>query len=112
MAAWHTDSFGKSYSCQKCSEMPDRKKIFGCTEKASRPTEAEEHEGMQYIYWNCPLQFVAPNIWEFFKVYKYMKDFSGAIMPAYKDLNPRFLQAYQYYETQKNLYLSKKVNNG
>jgi len=87
--------------------MPGRKKLFGCEEKAVKPVEIEEVDGVTYNYYSCPLQFIAPNVWEFFKLYKYAKDFPGG-MPHYEDTCPRFIQAYQYFEAQKAL-ATKKV---
>jgi hypothetical protein len=91
--------------------MPDRKKLFGCIEKANRPTETEELDGIEYKYWNCPLQFVPPNIWDWYKIYRYVKEFNGQ-MPAYEDVNSRFLQACMYYEGQKNMCLNEKAKRG
>jgi hypothetical protein len=108
MAAWSTGAFSKSYGCTECAKMPDRKKLYGCVDKALRYVEVEEYEGIEYKYYNCPLQFVPPNIWEFLKMYKFMKDFPASV-PSYKDVCSRFLTAYQYYESQKNIYLAKKV---
>ena len=87
--------------------MPDRKVLFGCTTKARRP-EIEIEDGVEYHYHNCPLHFVSRNIWEFMKIYKYQKSYSSAIMPSYKDVNPLFIRASNYYESKLAEYTQDK----
>jgi hypothetical protein len=88
--------------------MPDRKQLFGCTKKAKKYVECELHEGKEYFYWNCPIQFIPKGIWQFMKIYKYQKDFPSAGMPSYKNVNPKFIDAINYLENKVNEYLLNK----
>jgi len=87
--------------------MPDRKIIFGCTEKAKKHVEVEQENGIEYYYYNCPLQFVTNNVWDFMKEYKYHKDFPSAGMPSFRNCNPRWILAVNYLETKISEYSRK-----
>ena len=89
--------------------MPDRKQLFGCTKKAKKYVEVEQENNVEYFYFNCPLQFVSNSVWEFITVYKYTKDFPSSPMPKFKDCNPKFLQAVNYFESKINEYIAKKA---
>lgn len=51
-----------------------------------------------YVYYNCPSKFIPPSIFKWHDIYKYHKEFPGAQMNSYNKQNPRFLQAYFYFD--------------
>ena len=51
------------------------------------------------MYWHCPSKFVPRSVYTWHDIYKYHKEFPGAVMKEYADQNPRFLQAYFYYNS-------------
>jgi len=51
-------------------------------------------------YWNCPIKFIPNSMATFMSEYSYYKEFSGAVMPSYDDLNPKFKEALRYYNEE------------
>jgi hypothetical protein len=88
--------------------MPDRKKLFGCAERAKKYVEVEEENGKEYLYWNCPLHFVSGNVWLFLRELKYHRDYPSAGMPNYRNCNPKWIDAVNYYENKIAEYVAKK----
>jgi hypothetical protein len=81
---------------------------WGCEKRASKPVIIEEENGIQYNYWNCPIQFVTKSVWEFYKRYCHQKRFPSSPMPRYEDMSPKFIRAYIYFETKMTEYREKE----
>jgi hypothetical protein len=59
----------------------------------------EEEVGNTLIrYWHCPRLFIPDSIHEWFKIYKYYKEFPGARMKGIEEQVPRFLKAFYLFE--------------
>jgi len=84
----------------KCKRSPELKKVWGCQGRPRKP-EIEIEEGVEYHYLNCPLHFVSPSIWEFIRRLDYYEAFPNAPIPSFENVSPKFLRAYNYYESKK-----------
>ena len=51
-------------------------------------------------YWNCPVRFIPSSIMYFLDQYAFYQDFKGAFIPAYDEINPRFMEALKYYKSE------------
>lgn len=79
----------------------------------SIPTFEEVENGVLLRYWDCPINFIPKNIYEFFMLYDYHKQFTGVKMPAYKNTSKRFLKACQYFEAKfsESLQIKRKMGD-
>jgi len=98
-----------------CLTNQNKAKLDGCPcydgivhkESYSRPWQ-EQFGKVVYQYWSCPIHFLCPTITEWFDEYKFYKeDFPSSPLPSFKEINPMWIKAYQYYEIWYNKY--KKI---
>jgi len=68
----------------------------------------EEEDGVAYIYYNCPINFIPKSVWDFCNIYDYYREFSSAPMPSIKDVSYKFWIAYKYFTSKTNEYSREK----
>lgn len=87
---------------------------WGCINepKVAVPILEEKENGIHYIYKRCPVRFIPKSIYQFMKIYNYHKNFPGALMPTFSKVNPRFVEASNYYDAKFADYTKEKIKNG
>lgn len=117
--AWdHAGAFKDKFKCSLCDKNPKNKKYWGCEKKAQIPRPLfvdERKEGdviVQYRYYQCPVRFIPLNIFNWYKLYAYHKDFPSAAMPLYAKLGDRFREAMYLYQVEYNNALQEVNKHG
>jgi hypothetical protein len=72
---------------------------WGCEKEAQLGPRyrARDEDG---VLSHCPVRYVPNSIYDFMRSYKFHKDFPGAPMPSYDEINPRWLEAANVYESE------------
>jgi len=83
-----------------CTDCNDRQKeFFKCKGPSEEPVFSED----DYEFYNCPLNWLIPEIYDWWDEVQYYESFPGSA-PKYGDHSPRFWEAYKFYKSVYNKY--------
>lgn len=88
-------------NCNDCSDQ--QKEMFACDRESDEVVFEEEG----YEYYNCPMKFITPAVYNFWDEYSYYKLFPGTA-PKYGEHNIRFFHYAKIYENVLNKCMYKE----
>lgn len=83
---------------------------MGCDGKpAPSPVWNEDYNGISFVYWNCPRNFIPASIYQWWEFYWFYSNHPGANPGKFSEQTSVYIEACQTYQVFKNEYLKKKV---